>query len=336
MNARFYFASAQVFRLEYVFATIPGLTITFFLCARHPADILTIPVIEGLVVAALMIFAGLGINAVTDREIDAKYATHKSRIPDAVDVIGVRRVWWIIVSMILTAFGLAAHLCWQFQSWLPLLLALGEAFFGYGYSLSPLHFKIRGVALHALSLTLATGIIPFALSAYTYLGEIPPALAIFIAGFAIVQYGFEFANQALDYLEDRTENLLTPAVRLGLHRSIDAALFVPTVGMVVAFAGLYLLFVSRIESSGLEIPVTQVLTAWGVAIFVMLVGYAHPLTKTFEMRALCRGVPAELCAPKLPGLIRYARWQASSVAGTAAAAAIFYVTTNYLWAPAIS
>ena len=78
MNGRLYRAIVQVFRLEYIFATIPGLTITFFLCAQRPADILTIPVIEGLVVVALMIFAGLGINAVTDREIDAKYATHKS------------------------------------------------------------------------------------------------------------------------------------------------------------------------------------------------------------------------------------------------------------------
>jgi len=196
-------ALPRIFRLEYLSASLPGLSITFFLCAMSRAELLRRPPIEGLAIAALMIFACLGINAIVDRDIDAQYTTDKKSISSAVDAVGPGRIWVIIAFMNVVAFGLAVDLSIQFQSWIPLALVLAEAFFAYGYSLPPLQVKIRGVLPHAISLALAVCVIPFCLSAYTYLGHVPAALGVFIVGFACVQYGFEFANQALDYLEDK-------------------------------------------------------------------------------------------------------------------------------------
>ena len=163
-------AFAQIFRLEYLPAAAPGLFITFFLCAKSPGRLVSVPVIEGLLVVMFMVFAGLGINAIADREIDRKYATFKSRIPDAIGLLGLRAAWTVVAIQILLAGAMTIHISIHLGHWLPLALLAGEAFFGYGYSLWPLRFKVRGVFWHGLSLLLATGLIPFVLTAYIYLG----------------------------------------------------------------------------------------------------------------------------------------------------------------------
>jgi 4-hydroxybenzoate polyprenyltransferase len=324
-------AVAQVFRFEYVYSTLPGMTITFFLCAESPSEFFALPVIEGLLIIALVMFGGLGINAIIDREIDSKYENElKRRIPLALDVLGVRATWAVIVLMTLLALALGAHLSFHFQSWLPFLLVLADVFLGYGYSVPPLHFKVRGVFAHGTSLVLASGFIPFVLSAYTYLGSVSPSLLLFIAGFALVHYGFEFSNQALDYLEDRKEGIQTPAVRLGVLSSLKASLAVPLVGMLIAFVGLYCLLLERFQAAGTRPFASSMPLMWGLAIVPMLIGYALPLRKVWEMYLLCRREPPESSVPKLPALCSYARWQASAVAGVAAATAVFFFATHPL------
>ena len=73
-------ALARIFRLEYLAASLPGMSITFFLCATAPTDLLRRGPVEGLLVIALVIFSCLGMNAIVDREIDGQYATGTSGI----------------------------------------------------------------------------------------------------------------------------------------------------------------------------------------------------------------------------------------------------------------
>jgi 4-hydroxybenzoate polyprenyltransferase len=326
-------AILQIFRFEYIYATLPGMTITFFLCARSPWNFLSTRVVEGLAIIALMIFAGLGINSVIDRHIDCKYATFKNRIPEAIEFVGRRETWAIIFVQTAIAALLAVHIALGSgtRSSFVLFLFAAEAFFSYGYSIPPLQFKLRGLLWHGVSLMLFTVIIPFVLSAYTYLGNIPISLLTFIVGFALVQYGFEFSNQALDYLEDRREELRTPAVRLGVVGSIRASLVVPLVGMVICFGGLYWQIVERWRTIHQGHLLWSMHLTWAVAVSVMLVGYFVPMRNIWRMYILCRVESPEQCVPKLPPLCHYAFWQASSVSGTAAAAAIFFVASNYLW-----
>jgi 4-hydroxybenzoate polyprenyltransferase len=321
-------ACADIFRFEYVLAALPGMTITFFLCARSPRDLFAVSVLEGLLIIALLMFAALGINAVIDREIDAKYASEKKRIPRALERLGVRRALLLIAGQTALACALSFHLAWHFQSWFPIVWFAIETLFVFGYSVPPLQFKLRGVVPHGLSLLLASGIMPFALSAYTYLGRVPSSLFVFIAGFALVQYGFEFSNQALDYLEDKAEGLQTPAVRLGLIGSMKASLTIPLIGIGVAFAGLYLVIRDRLHEGMLASSSTMV-SIWLVAAAIMLLGYFAPLRNTWRMYQLCRHEPPEICVPKLPALCRYASWQASSVAGVAGGCAVFFIAAYY-------
>jgi 4-hydroxybenzoate polyprenyltransferase len=324
-------AVSRVFRFEYVYCTCPGMFITFFLCARSPSEFAAVPVIEGLSIIALTLFAGLGMNAIIDRDIDRKYASEKRRIPEALDVLGLRTTWAIIAVQVAITVALTVHIALQFDSWFPLALLVVEAFFGYGYSLPPLRFKLRGVWWHGFSLVLSTGLLPFVLSAYTYLGGLTPALFVFIAGFALVQYGFEFSNQALDYLEDRREGLQTPAVILGVVGSVRASLIVPFSGMCTAFAGLYWMLLERWQGQPAGASAGAMHAVWALAVGAMLAGYFVPMRNAWRMYQLCRREPPEVSVPLLPRLCRYAHWQASAVAGVAAGAAVFFFATNYAW-----
>ncbi len=326
-------AVLHIFRFEYIYATLPGMTITFFLCAQSPSSLLSLRVIEGLAIVGLMIFAGLGINSVIDRHVDYKYPTHKNRIPASIRLIGLRTTWSIILIQIALAVVLAVHLALQSGTgyWFVLVLVAAEAFFGYGYSIPPLQFKLRGVFWHGVSLMLSTCIIPLLLSTYTYLGNIPISLLMFIVGFALVQYGFEFSNQALDYLEDRQEGLKTPAVRLGVPGSMQASLLVPIAGMIIVFGGLYWHISARWDTVDNRHIFPNMYLTWIASICVMAIGYIVPMRNIWKMYIVSRKHAPEETVPKLLALCHYSQWQASSVSGTAGATAIFYISSNYLW-----
>jgi 4-hydroxybenzoate polyprenyltransferase len=324
-------AVARVFRFEYLAAAFPGVTITFFMSARSPDDLLHRAPIEGLAAGLLIIFSCLGINAIVDREIDGQYLTDKTRIAGGVGVVGPARIWTIIAAMNVIAFVLAVDLCIQFGSFIPLALPLAQALCAYGYSVPPLQFKLRGVLPHALSLALATCFIPFILSVYTFLGTVPAVLAAYLLGFAVLQYGFEFSNQALDYLEDRAAGLKTPAVRLGVPGSLRTSLAVVFTGLLILCVVLLAMYFERSGETDPVRPRRDVLFAWGLSVLAVAAGYALPTVRTWQMLHLCRDQPPEVCVPKLPALCNYARWQTSSVTGIAAGTAVFFVVTNYVW-----
>lgn len=324
-------ALARIFRFEYLAAAFPGVTITFFMSARSPAELLHRAPIEGLVVGVFVIFSCLGMNAIVDREIDGRYLTEKSRIAGAVHAVGLAWIWAVIAVLNVVALALTVDLCIQFQSWIPFALVVAQAFVAYGYSVPPLKFKLRGVWAHALSLALATCFLPFVMSVYTFLGEIPALLVVYLVGFAVLQYALEFSNQALDYLEDRAAGLRTPAVRLGVERSLRLSLAVVVTGASILIAALLAMYLDRAAETAPSQSISQVVMAWGLSVLALVAGYYLPVARTWQMLKLCRIEPPEQSVPKLPAYCDYARWQASSVTGIAAATAIFFVVTNYVW-----
>lgn len=322
-------AFAQVFRCEYLPAEAPGLCISFFLCARRLDDALALPVIEGLLAVLMVIFAGLGINAVVDRDIDRKYATFKNQIPDAIEALGLQRTWALIGMQLAAAFALGVHISLQRGSWVAIALVASHIFFGVGYSLPPLQFKLRGTLWHALSLSLATTVLPFVLTVYTYLGTTPLPLLVFLLGFALVQYAWEFGNQAIDYLEDRQEGLATPPVRLGLSHSLRLALGLAGAGVLAVAAGIWWLLVQRgVDLTG-HSPLLTRPVVWGAVLAVILAGYAIPLAGLWRMYSLSRQGSPEACVPRMRPFCRYARWQASSILGVAAGAGVFYLAATF-------
>ncbi len=313
-------AVAQIFRFEYMAAAAPGVFISFFLCAGSFDELLAVPVAEGLVVVMCLIFAGLGINAIADREVDSKYATHKNQIPGAIDILGQRNAWMLVSALILVGTLLTIHICFQLGSLVPLALIACLAFFGYGYSLRPLHFKVRGVWWHAIAMMLGTVIAPFGLMAHIFLGEIPLSMWTFIVGFGLVQYGWEFCNQSLDYLEDVEEGLRTPAVRLGIRGATRASLVVALTGMVVEAAAAHWMLLER----GLVTSGADRFVVWTAMVAAIILGCSIPLFGVVKMYALARCHPPDVAVPLMPRYCAFARWQASSILGVVVATGLLF------------
>jgi 4-hydroxybenzoate polyprenyltransferase len=310
-------------RVEYLMAEIPGLLTILFIGATSLQRLVAPTVIECLAVFILLYFMGFMINAYTDQEIDKNYTIFKNRIPEAVSLIGQSRVRAIIALQIALAFVITAHISYVMGSWVPLALVAAGTFFGVGYSIPPLQFKVRGW-MHAVSLTLSAFLIP---ATFIYFiiteGRVAMAPLIIILGFSILHYGIAFANQAIDFLEDRAGGVMSPPVRWGLTFSLKVALATIAAGMVIEFAGVYLLVA---VGSGLP----ALLAGWSpiqlyaLMVPIIVVGYYIPVSGLWRMYRASTSRPVEDAIRYMKQICHYNQWQASGIMGLAVVTGILF------------
>ncbi len=306
-------------RWEYLLAEIPGLFALFFIGASSPGRLLAPVVWEGVAVFVLLYFMGFMINAYTDQEIDRKYTIFKNKLPDAVARIGRGNIKALIVAQIAAAFVITAHVAYVMNSWLPLALAAVGTFFGVGYSIPPLQFKVRGW-LHAVSLTVSAFFVPALFVLYTIAGTIAMAPFVIVMGFSILHYGIAFANQAIDYMEDRASGVRSPPVLWGMETSLRVALGAMAAGMLVEFAGLYYFIVPG--------PVS-VLGVAGLPLFALTVpiilgGYYIPVSGLWKMLRATMTRPIADATRYMKEICRYNQWQASGIMGLMFATGILF------------
>ena len=311
-------------RWEYLLAEIPGLLTIFFIGASSIWRLVAPVVLESLAVFILLYFMGFIINAYFDQEIDKKYTIFKNKIPDAVALMGQGRTRAIIAIQIAGAFMITAHISYTMSSWIPLALVAAGTFFGVGYSLPPIQFKVRGW-LHAVSLTLSAFLIPASFLYFIISGGRPVlAPMIIILGFSILHYGIAFANQALDYLEDKAGGVRSPPVIWGMTNSLKLALVTIFAGMVIEFAGVYLLVVA---GSGL----LAILPGWSPAqmfslmVPLILMGYYIPVSGLWKMYRASVTRPMEDAIRYMKDICHYNQWQASGIIGLMAVTGIIFV-----------
>ena len=302
-------AYLQVCRFEYLPGEAVALLVPFFLAAGSVWRMLSLPVIEAYTIFILLYLTGFTTNALADREIDSKYATFKSKIPNAVEIIGVNRLKVIILLHVLVAVGLAIHLSIIISDLLPIILVAIGILLGLGYSLKPFHFKVRGV-WHGIALATAAFFIPFFFLIYIVGGGISPQMIVFIVGFTFVHYGMEFGNQAIDYLEDKEEGVRTPPVRWGLSYSLAVAMWCAIVGMLIEAPSLYYIVLARTSSWILSPTITYL-----VLQSVLIAGYIIPLHGLLKMYRSTKKLGEHRCMPVLHKTCKYARWQLSGISG---------------------
>jgi 4-hydroxybenzoate polyprenyltransferase len=306
-------------RSEYLLAEIPGLLAIFFIGASSLFRLLDPLIWEGVAVFILLYFMGFIINAYTDQEIDKNYTIFKNKIPDAVALIGRGNIRALIVGQILGAFLITVHISYVMGSWIPLALVAAGTFFGVGYSLPPLQFKVRGW-LHAVSLIISAFLVPALYLLYIIAGAITLAPVILVVGFSLLHYGIAFANQAIDYLEDKTNGVNSPPVLWGMENSLKVALSTIAVGMAVEFFGLYFFIVpsgaSLLGVSGLPLVL--------LLIPVLLVGYYIPVSGLYKMYRATLTRPIEEAVRYMKEICHYNQWQASGITGLMFAMAILF------------
>jgi len=299
-------------RGEYLIAEIPALLTLFFLGANSPYRLMAPVVLEGIAVFILLFFFGFIINAYVDQDIDARYTIFKNRIPEAVRLMGQRNTRLIMAAQLLAAFALTAHISYMMSSWVPVILVAVGTFLGAGYSMPPLHFKVRGW-MHPVSLSLSVFFIPAAFVLFTIAGRLTLESLIFLSGVGILHYGIEFANQAIDYMEDKAGGVLSPPVRWGMSRSLKLALAACSAGMVLELGGLYLMIVQRAGGAGILGLAPGV---FFLAVMpIVLAGYYLPVTGLWRMYKASITRPLEEAIGFMKRICHYNQWQASGIMG---------------------
>ena len=315
-------AYAFTTRLEYLPGEIPAAFVVLFLGTTTFSEMLSLRIVEGLVVFLLLFTTGFAINALADIDIDRSYGTFKSDLPQAVERVGKKGMWTMIILETVAAVVLSLHITLLMGSYIPLVLTLLGVFFGYGYSVWPIRFKERGV-LHAISLSASAFFLPALFLMFIIQGSLTLTLFIFFLGFALLHYGMEFGNQAIDFVEDEDNGVKTPPVRWGLYPSL-------VVGLVLMVAGfaLEVLMVPSLVASKLA---GQTSLAMGSEVVVLIlacllmVGYILPFYRMAQMVSFSKTEKDRSEITRgLRMLCKYSHWQVSGILGVAFASALLF------------
>jgi 4-hydroxybenzoate polyprenyltransferase len=318
-------------RYEYWPGVAPGLFLSLMLGLNSLEQLLSPIIFEIIAICILLYFSGFVINSLVDIELDKKYKTFKSKIPEAVELIGVGRVKAILAAQVAMALILGLHISITLSNpWLFALVCLGT-FFGLGYSIKPFHFKVKGI-WHAVSLGASAFFIPLLFIYMAVADVIDPLGVLLILAVTITHYSLSMANQAADHLEDEREGVLTPTVRLGLVRSLNLSVKMTTVGMVVIIfiiGAIYLnsdVLASYNIGFASNLPISTSILLLPVAVLILSIAYYIPIKGLRDLhRISIEPTPLEQRMEKIDKRINYAIWQASGIIGVTLTLAILFV-----------
>lgn len=297
-------AYTKAARLEYSIAEAPGVIIPVFIAVILIGRIELLRTAEAVTAFLLLYLSGFLVNSLTDLEVDEKY---KSYVAEGVKSLGRGTLIVLLLVHLILALLLTIHLSYQLQSLLPLLFYAVGVFFGIGYSVEPLHFKVRG-PLHPVALITSAFFIPFLFLVYTITGELPFLLLPMGIGFSLLHYGIALTNQAQDLIEDREAGMTTPAVRWGLGRTLRYALLLFGAGFVILLSGIHFLIGTLHLDPGAELFLTL------TAVVLLLVGYIVPLRGMADLyRISLRSKPLMEKIRLIKRRLSYPRWQASGL-----------------------
>ena len=284
-------------------------------------------VIEGILVFSLFYISGFLVNSLTDLEVDAKYKTHVS---DSVSLVGNRTLFWLFILHLVGASILSIHTAYILKDpWILALVVVG-VILGVGYSVKPMHFKVRGI-LHTFALYTSALFIP-PLFLYVCMAGWPNApILIFLIGFAILHYGIALANQSGDYLEDGDAGFRTPAVRWGLERTLAIGIFMCALGLCAIICGIFL----RVYYIHTTIPYPFFIALLLVPV-VLTLGYYTPIKGMVDLYAIAKLESRDLgpgSEVKRSNMIKqrmnYPKWQASGIYSVFAVALLIFITVAY-------
>jgi 4-hydroxybenzoate polyprenyltransferase len=326
-SLKFIKAYLQTSRSEYLLAEIPALFAIFFLSATSFTRLFNIEVFESLIVFVLLYFVGFIINAYSDQEIDKKYDIFKNKIPGAVKYIGENTIKWIIIAQVVLAFMLTAHISFIMNSYLPIFLVTIGTFFGLAYSIPPFHFKVKGI-FHAVSLIISAFLVPAVFLYYVIAQHIAIGPLIIIFGFSILHYGIAFANQVIDYQEDKAEGVQTPPVRWGLVKSLKIALWIIFIGLIIELAGFFL-FIEMNPAFLTLHPAMTPLVLFLLFVPIIVLGYYIPINGLWRMYKTALTKPVDESIRYMKSICQYNQWQASGLIGAAVVTGLLFFGTLF-------
>ena len=185
---------------------------------------------------------GAQLNTLSDYELDSR-DKRKQHLTGAMDLLGRKIVKSAVVVEFLISLVLIALLL-QVQ-WKPALLVMWIAgfFLGYAYSSRPLRLKARSW-LALVSLFLALCFLPILFVYYTFALTFDPLFLPFLFGQAMTVYAIIIPTETRDYFGDKSMNVITFTVRLGLVKSSLLGIILLATGGILSSAAFFAKLIS--------------------------------------------------------------------------------------------
>jgi 4-hydroxybenzoate polyprenyltransferase len=322
----------RVSRSEYIKGELPAVFIPALLTATSFGALLSVNVLESIAVFSLLYVTGFMINSLTDREIDLNYSTFKRGIGTAAGELGERRILGLIALQVGAGLALTIDLAGRLGNPWLVPLALGGLFFGLAYSVRPFAFKTRGLAAHAISLSISAFTVPFIFLYVAARGSIDAPGLLVISAFSVTAYSLEYANQAYDFTEDLHAGVATPAVRMGLRKSLRFAFWLCAASLPLLAFSLAYLALSRPAVTVAAGPDARFIVAMG-AVAAVAAGYYLPLRGLARIARAAREADSdsEDLVATVHRECNYSLWQAAGVTGLATfGLAVFLVSASTL------
>ena len=237
-----------VSRWEFLPAVLIGILIGIFIGADSIQSLISYEftpiLIEGILIFILLFNVGFMVNCWADWKVDELYKTilYHSVIKMGRNKLGILVILHIIISIIL-----AYHITVQLARIEVSLLVWIGIFLGVGYSIEPFRFKRRGLlhSLIALPIFFIPGIYSYLL--VNSLSITAPYTIIFISaaiGITLGHYPLILVSQAEDTPADKKMNLITPAVKWGLKKTLKISYKTNFIGSVVIIISLMIMFLT--------------------------------------------------------------------------------------------
>lgn len=181
---------------------------------------------------------GAQINTLSDYDLDLK-DPRKKNITDAVDAFGKKRIKILLsVEFVITLFLVILFISINNNLWLLLMWIIGISL-GWIYSALPIRLKARSW-LAPVSLILVLGIFPVLFAYLTFSNNIQPFFLLALIGLTMTIYGVIIPTEIRDYFGDKTMNIETMTVHLGLVKACVLSMLLIGIGAVF-FLAAYLL-----------------------------------------------------------------------------------------------
>ena len=237
-----------VSRWEFLPAVLIGILIGIFIGADSIQSLISYEftpiLIEGILIFILLFNVGFMVNCWADWKVDELY---KTKLYHSVIKMGRNKLGILVILHIIISIILAYHITVQLARIEVSLLVWIGIFLGVGYSIEPFRFKRRGLlhSLIALPIFFIPGIYSYLL--VNSLSITAPYTIIFISaaiGITLGHYSLILVSQAEDTPADKKMNLVTPAVKWGLKKTLKISYKTNFIGSVVIIISLMIMFLT--------------------------------------------------------------------------------------------
>jgi 4-hydroxybenzoate polyprenyltransferase len=171
---------------------------------------------------------GAQANTLSDRELDSR-DERKKRLVQETNSFGVNRLKKVLMTEFLLTLIVVSIFMYLQQRPILLLLWIAGISLGCAYSLPPTRLKSRNW-LAPISLILVLAFFPVLFAYYSFTNELNPLFLMSLTGLGLTVYGVIIPTEIRDYFGDKSMNIETFTVRIGLVKASILAILLLTGG----------------------------------------------------------------------------------------------------------